>query len=301
MRRATVRAVPSHLHATLTEMFRHRPGLAAELLCGVLGTPLPPYREATLGAAEVVALRPAEHRADAVVQLTGSTGPVCAVVVEIQLHRDEDKRWTWPEYVASVRRRWRCPTLLLVVCADVDTARWAATPIELGNTGSCLRPAVLGPDLVPVVTDPIAAARTPELAVLSALAHARDEGPHTVLDVLADALAHVEVDHAVEYAWLVLAALPDRARAHLEELMSTQTHEYQSDFTRRLRGEGQAEGRAQGQAEGRAAMVLRILAHRGLDVSPSTRARVSGCTDLAQLEAWGDRALTADTVDEIFD
>lgn len=44
--------------------------------------------------------------------------------------------------------------------------------------------------------------------------------------------------------------------------MSAQTHDYQSDFIRRLR-EAEPRAGAEGQAEGRAAIVLRILAHRG--------------------------------------
>jgi hypothetical protein len=121
---ASVRDVLSHLHETVLEMFRHRPALAAELLTGLCAVPLPAYREARLGAAEVKELRPAEHRADAVVVLRDGSRPVFAVVVEVQLRRAEDKRWTWPVYVVGVGRGPRFPTALLVVCADADTARW---------------------------------------------------------------------------------------------------------------------------------------------------------------------------------
>lgn len=243
---------PSRISNTVScrcDVFRHRPNLAPELLVDLLGMTLPQYRQARLGAAEVSELRPAEHRADAVVVLRDGSRAVFAVVVEVQLRRNEDKRWTWPEYVVGVRRRLRCPTVLLVVCADAETARWAGGSIELGGRGSRLVPVVVGPDLLPVLTDPEQAARTPELAVLSALAHVRDDGPFEVLEALVTALDQVEVAHEVEYARVVLAALPDSARTHLEELMSTETYEYQSEFTRRLEHRGEARGEARGRRQ----------------------------------------------------
>ena len=66
------------------------------------------------------------------------------------------------------------------------------------------------------------------------------------------------------------------------------------------RAEGLAEGEAQGRAEGEAAMLLRVLAARGFAVPDDVRQRVQSCTDLAQLEAWGDRAVTARSLKEIF-
>jgi hypothetical protein len=52
--------------------------------------------------------------------------------------------------------------------------------------------------------------------------------------------------------------------------------------------------------KGRAEMLLRILAARGLEVPASVRERVLSCTDLSQLDAWGDSAVTATTLDEVF-
>lgn len=120
----------SHLHETLLEMFRHRPALAAELLGAQCGASVPAYDEVALGATEVSELRPAEHRADAVVVLRDGSVAVFAVIVEVQLRRDDDKPWVWPEYLAGVRRRLRCPAALLVVCTDADTADWAAKVID---------------------------------------------------------------------------------------------------------------------------------------------------------------------------
>ena len=111
--------------------------------------------------------------------------------------------------MATLRARLRCPTLLLVVCVDTAAAAWASRPIELGNPGSRLIPLVLGPDLVPVVTDTDEARRAPELtvlsvlSVLSALAHGADPGRLGMLNALLAALSSVEKDHRFLYLRLV--------------------------------------------------------------------------------------------------
>lgn len=289
------------MHEVLVEIFRQRPALAAELLTDALGIELPVFGQARLEPADCVDLAPTEYRADAVVVLSQAARPVRAVVVEVQLRRDDDKLWTWPVYLHTLRARLRCPTLLLVVCVDEATAAWAATRIELGQPGSTLTPLVIGPDRVPVFTDAAPALRAPELAVLSALAHGRDPRRSEVLDVLADALAGVETQQAVLYLRLVLAALPQAARIHLEELMTTGTYEYQSEFTERLRNEGAARGEAKGRAEAKADDVLRVLRARGVEVPDDVRARIVGCTDLERLDAWLDRASTAHSVDDLGD
>jgi hypothetical protein len=58
-----------------------------------------------------------------------------------------------------------------------------------------LTPIVLGPDQIPQVVEPDEAARTPELAVLSALAHGgRQDGGET-LETLVDAYRALDADH----------------------------------------------------------------------------------------------------------
>jgi len=61
-----------------------------------------------------------------------------------------------------------------------------------------------------------------------------------------------------------------------------------------------AEGLAKGEAKGEARMILRVLAARGLQVPAEIRQRVLSCADTSQLEAWGDRAATAASVEDVF-
>jgi hypothetical protein len=295
--------MPSSLHEVLVEMFCARPALATELLAGPLAVTLPDHDTTRVEPATFTDLPSIEYRADTVVVLASGQVPVLAVIVEVQLNRDAEKRWTWPIYLAGVRRRLRCPAVLLVVCLDPAVARWCATPIALGP-GATVTPLVLGPQLVPVVTEPADAARAPELAVLSAIAHGGDPARGgRVLDALLGAFGAIDPDRAALYCDVVLAALPAAASRYLEALV-TATYEYQSEFARRYVAEGEAVGRAEGQtvgrAEGEARAVLAVLEARGIGVTDEVRARITGCRDLDQLDGWVRRAVTVDSAHDLF-
>lgn len=174
---------PSSKHEAVCEMFRHRPDLAAELLGGPLGVPLPAWREARLRSENVTDDRLAEFRSDVVVEYWQTTRGF-AVIVEVQLDEDDDKHFSWPFYTYGLRYRLRCPVKLLAICPAERVATWAARTIDLGHPGSTLTPLVLGPDQIPQVVDPEQATRLPELAVLSALAHGGRPGGEKILDTL---------------------------------------------------------------------------------------------------------------------
>jgi predicted transposase YdaD len=116
----------------------------------------------------------------------------------------------------------------------------------------------------------------------------------------------VDESKRTSYTLFVLNATSGAARQALEDLMSTA--EFSDPFIDRFLAEGKAEGLAEGNAEGlaegraigEARMILRILAARGLQVSAVIRERVLSCSDIVQLEAWGDRAATADSVEDVF-
>jgi hypothetical protein len=65
--------------------------------------------------------------------------------------------------------------------------------------------------------------------------------------------------------------------------------------------EGRTEGRTEGKLEGKTELLLKLLAQRGLVLDDDLRARVTACTNEAQIERWFDRALTATSVAAIFD
>jgi hypothetical protein len=75
------------------------------------------------------------------------------IVLEVQREKDPDKKYSWLVYVAAVRARKRCPTIVLVVAPDAEVAAWAVAPIDVGLGRGSLSPLVLGPAIVPEVTD----------------------------------------------------------------------------------------------------------------------------------------------------
>ena len=285
--------MPSTAHEALVELFRNRPALAAELLATSLGVTVPCFERARLDSGDLTDLAPTEYRADAVVVLTRQDLPVLAVVIEVQLARDQRKRRSWPVYLTTLHARLRCPAILLVLCAAADTAAWCRAPIAIGHPGWVLRPLALGPDTVPVVTDVEEASRAPELVVLSAMAHGGHPDRDKVFDALLTALRTIDEDHATLYYDVVLAALPEAARHHLEALMTARTYEYQSDFARKYF----YSGRAQGESEA----LLTVLAAREIDVPENARTRITACTDTEEINTWIRRAATASTIHDVLD
>ena len=281
--------MPSSMHEAFIELFRHQPALVAELLADPLGLDVPPHQRARLESTDITDLVPTQYRADAVVALTTDDVPMLAVVVEVQLRRDPAKQWSWPVYVTNLRARLQCPTVLLVICADERTAAWSATTIPLGHPGLTLTPLVVGPGRVPVVTDPAVAVRSPELAVMSAMAHGNHPDRDRVWRALLAALTSVDQERSTLYSDIVLAALPAVARRELEALMATRTYEYQSDFVRR------------NVAQGRAESLLVVLDARGISVSEADRGRIMSSTDLKLFDAWLRRAVTATTIEDLFE
>ncbi|MGC4070650.1 MAG: hypothetical protein QM784_39460 [Polyangiaceae bacterium] len=144
--------MPSLEHETLRLLFQNRPELAPALLRDALGVELPAYSSVRVESADLTDIVPAEYRADLVVLLVDGK-PVLAIVVEVQLAQDERKLYTWPVYVVGLRARFSCPSVVLVVTSEASVARWANRAIAIGP-GATLRPWVIGPDAVPLITNP---------------------------------------------------------------------------------------------------------------------------------------------------
>ena len=229
-------------------------------------------------------------------------------MVEVQLSADAEKRYSWPLYVAGLRARLRCPCCVLVVTPRPEVAAWAAAPIDLGP-GSRHVPFVLGPALVPVVDAPEQAAASPELAVLSVMAHGSTLPPDRAVALALSALAPLgglDQRQAVLYYDLVVSSLSEAARRAFSD-MDLSKYEWQSDFARRYftegreegREEGRQEGRREGQALGRAESILKILESRGIPIPDDVRGRIATCRDLATLDRWVARAVAATSAADV--
>ncbi|MBC6456728.1 hypothetical protein [Actinomadura sp. HBU206391] len=285
------------------ELFRNRPELAAELLQTVFGFKLPDFAQISLGSEVFNDCDPTEFRCDGTIIVGDPNSPDLGIVLERQLRSDRRKRFTWPVYLATLRARHECPVALLVLCPDEAIADACAEPIETGHPGWVLTPLVLTPAQIPPTTEPAEARRLPELAVLSAPAHA--DGPHqeAVLDAMCaaiDAVTEGDEDRGLLYYEYVRSQLSVVARHCLEEIMKASTYEFESDFARRFITIGEAQGEARGEARGEAKALLSFLEARHLTVSDEARERIISCTDLDQLETWIQRAATVDSVEELF-
>jgi hypothetical protein len=289
--------MPSFTHETLILLFRNQPELAAQLLREALHLELPAYTEAHLASSDLTEVVPTEFRADAVVLLVDGK-PVLGVIVEAQLSRDERKRFTWPAYVSVLRARHECPVELLVLTHDRSVATWAASPITLDLVGgSVMRARVLGPDAIPIVTDPVQAAREPELAVLSAMTHGHGdtETAVAIAQAASSALGHLPQDHQVLYLALIASALGDAAKKafkmhpEAEKIVEKFISEQKQRLVEKTR-----------MAE-KAADVIAFLEARGLIVSEAQRQRITETSDLETLSRWVRRAATISSTDALFE
>jgi hypothetical protein len=287
----------SFKHEGLVRLVRDRPGFAADLLGELLAVEVPPFNKAQLVDVTLNQVKPAEYRADAVVLFTRRK-PVFGAIVEVQLRPKKHKRFTWPLYAVGARARERCPFVVLVVTPSAATAKWAARPIELGG-GNQYRPLVVGPDGVPKLTDHVRARREPQLAVLSVMAHGR--GKVTTAAAIGFAavksVSGLPEEQRLLYSMLIEANLSEAARKAIE--MQPGLENYFSEAQRRNYERGRAEGQVEGKAQGKAEAVLKILMQRGLMPSADQRRRILACTDLATLERWLERSLSASSVDEL--
>jgi hypothetical protein len=277
--------MPSLLHEGILALVREKPAFAADLLRDVLHVPVPAFSSARLAEATLNSLVPTEYSADAVV-LLGNDKPVFGIILEAQIRDDPQKFFTWPVYAVTARAQHRCPFVVLVVTPSDATARWAAQPIELG--GGTWQALVVGPEGIPIVTDVDLATREPHLAVLSVLAHGRDDDVPTAVAIATAATAGAaglpEPTRLLYFA-LIESFLGEAARKSFA--MLPQVQQFFSEAQRK------------GFAEGKAAAVLVVLEGRGLSVSPDQREQILRCSDGTTIDGWLRRAATVQTVDQL--
>jgi hypothetical protein len=300
--------MPSQVHAILVDLFRAAPSLALDLLRATGAS-------VTAAGARVLDSTFPVTSPDYHVDLTlvcddASGAPGLVVLVEVQLEPDADKRTAWPFHQAAARTRFRCDACVLVLTIKDSVAHWASVPVVLGPCGSIFRAIVLGPASVPHAAPPA----TPELALLSALAHGAQD-PGTVHLAL-DSMDKLDESRARAYFDLLQYHLGEALHRALEARMTTSEHPYLSDFARRYydtgkaagKAEGEATGEAKGEAKGEArgeahrarAALLTVLTAREVPLADADRARIEACADLSTLDAWLARAARATKVDEVF-
>ena len=239
--------MPSALHRAFHDLLHDTPTLAVRLALPQLDPP-PPV------AVVSPDLSPSALTADLAL-LLGGARPTHGLVVEIQLRRDDDKRFVWPAYVGLMRRRHRVPVTLLVVTNSAKVARWAAAPIPLDGHGSTLRPVVVGPAQLPVILRPEDAARDVDLAALAAIAHADHPQRQPIAEALLTALRGLSPAAAFSYHELLAAALGPLLKDHdmLQpyRVYLPETQALLDDARRQGEQRGRIEGGIEGEQRGR--------------------------------------------------
>lgn len=277
-------------HEAIVDLFNNRPSLGAELLAEALDVPLPSYDEARIVSMDLTETQPAEYRADVVALLLRGGKPVRVNIIEVQLSKNEDKRYVWPAYLGVGRDQHRCPADLLIVAPDDAVAAWCAEPIEIGVPGFVLTPPVLGRKVIPVVTDPSEAAHSPELAVLSAMAHGNGEQALDIVQAALPVIEQLDDKRSTFYYDLIYNSVNEAVRRALESMMKG--YEYQSPFAKKYYSEGATAAHARN--------VLAVLRLRGINVPDATRERILAEKDATRLELWHDRAVVASSLADVF-
>jgi hypothetical protein len=158
---------------------------------------------------------------------------------------------------------------------------------------------VLGREAVPIVVDPAEAARRPELAVLSAMAHGHGEHGAAIAAAVLPTIQRLDDERARFYGDLVLNSLNEAARRALEAMMKG--YEFQSDFAKKYVALGRDQGRTEGRTEGEAHALLTVLQARGIAVPDGARERILAQKDPERLERWLQKAATAPSLDDVLD
>ena len=285
----------SSSHEAMHRIFQEDPGIFARTF-RTLGLPFPDPVAVSLPPTDLTEIRPLERRVDSLLQIDTALGTSYLLAIEAQGRKDPDKPGTWAYYIAHLYAKYHLPPVLLVTCQDRTTAGWAAQPITIGLAEwptLTVRPLVLGPHNVPVVTDPLTAAEDIPLATFSVITHGKDPNAAAILKALATALKTIDEDTAQIFAELTELGLGATPAAHLwRDLMSVDLNFFRSQTSQRLREEGRTEGRAE--------YIIRALDRHGVELTDEARDRILHCTDLELLDLWFDRALNATDARDLF-
>ena len=286
--------MPSLRHENLIQLFRDCPDLVPVFLRRA-GAAIPARTRARVVAESFSDLqRPVSHP-DAVIALENPGGKLLRLAaVDVQLACDEDKRFSWPLYVAAQRARLRVPVYLVVVAPDAEVARWCQEPIPLDIVGNVYRPLVLGPEVIPRVVELEEAQAFPALAVLSAAVHGQEQDAAVIALAALVGCSTLDRDRATRYADLIMASLSEAAREALEALMQEHKVPYESEFARKYFDQGHDQGLQQGLEAGalteRRRMLCKLLDRRFGAVPAHVLARVEAA-EADALARWLDRLL----------
>ena len=162
------------------------------------------------------------------------------------------------------------------------------------------QPLVLGPAVVPQVTDPAEAEQETELAILSAVSHGNGPNGLAVVTAALTALGHLAREHAAVYFQIIYNAMREPMRRALEALVMERQTEGKAKFPPFFQDLiDRSELRARTEAV--VGAVLTVLRVRGLTVPDDVRERILAEKDPERLERWLERAIVGASAAEVID
>jgi hypothetical protein len=314
-------AMPSATHQVLVALLLERPEVLTAVLASAAKPGMPRDARIRPATSTFASLSPPSYHADLAFRVEDAAGKLQELVIgEVQLRRDRRKHISWPVYLTAARAEvgLDCPVTLVVVALTPAVARWCAQPIALDRHGSVVQPLVLGPKDIPRIVDIEVARAQPELAVLSALVHARSEDAPQIATAALIACRTLDSEYVSQYADMVEARLDAVARRALEELMEIQGYRYQTAHARKQFAAGEKKGVEKGRKEGRkegqkiglqeglergrreelASLLTNQLEQR-FGALPAYAVRAIAAADVDTLRDLGTRVLTAASLDEL--
>jgi hypothetical protein len=288
--------MPSLWHDAANQLFRDHPWLAPKIVRERAYADLPAHLTATVGSPQFNDRKSRDFYADTVVVVGGPPNdPAYGVIVEPQQSQDSGKLHDWPRYAAAFWLETGKPAWVLVFCPNHKVADWylRRQPVATNLPDYSLPLIVIGPAQIPVITDPADVVSDAAMGVLSFVAHG--DGDPAVVQAFESALVKLPPASLRRYYELAHSMSVPTLRNVLEEFMASDVL-----LSSPIAKENFALGLAEGEAKGEARAVLFVLEARGLVPSEQERATITGCTDLAQLQAWITKAVTVSSVGELF-
>jgi hypothetical protein len=231
-----------------------------------------------------------------------------AVIAEVQSERPDRRcSLSWPAYVANARNRHRCATFLMVFAITEKAARGSAKPIRMGHSGWDLVPLISGIGKTPGTPLP-GGQFGAELVLLRIITGELTLDTHEARMFALTAVRSAPPERVERYTRYLKVLSPKSVQKPLEALMKTVLKDAFIDgwIDQGLKQglnqgleQGLDQGLNQGRLEASRRMMLQLLDER-FSVPEDTRKQVDECPDIAKINAWFRRAITATSLEEVF-
>jgi hypothetical protein len=226
------------------------------------------------------------------------------LLVDIQRAEDIAKQRRWLAGAAVLYDTRGVMGDVVVITHDAAVALWAADVAHVegpGGTELWLRPVVVKLTLDEV--DALLAEERSDLAVMASWAVHDQKGPRAKAVVRAAvSTINKETDSELRQEMLraMISMLGETLAREIEEFLMTPLPIQDSPVYTRIVQTLEARGEARGKASGKTDALLKLLSVRSIVVDDATRENIVACMDIATIDRWFERAITATTLEEIF-